>query len=156
MSMFLINILLAFGWSAINGQFTVLNFFTGFIIGFACLGIVHSLYGNTRYFKWIWALLYLIGLFIYELVKSSLLVAKQVLMPMYCCPAIIAIPLEAKTDLEITLLANLITLTPGTLSVHVSQDRSLLFVHALFAGDIDELRKDIKEGFERHILEVTR
>jgi multicomponent Na+:H+ antiporter subunit E len=59
-------------------------------------------------------------------------------------------------DFEITLLANLITLTPGTLSVDVSDDRRLLFVHAIDCPDADKAVRDIRDGFERKILEAFR
>jgi multicomponent Na+:H+ antiporter subunit E len=73
-------------------------------------------------------------------------------------PGVIAIPLNARTDVEITLLANLITLTPGTLSLDVSADRSVLYIHVMYIDndDIDAVRRKIKEGFERRILEVLR
>jgi len=69
-------------------------------------------------------------------------------------PGLIDIPLTVKNDFEILLLTNLISLTPGTLSVDVSEDREILTVHAMFADDPDALRKDIKDGFERLIMGV--
>jgi len=52
------------------------------------------------------------------------------------------------------LLANLITLTPGTLSVDVSQDRSLLYVHTLTLSTREALIADIAGGFEAKVREV--
>ena len=69
-------------------------------------------------------------------------------------PAIVAVPLTVKSDAEITLLANLITLTPGTLSIDVSEDRRLLYVHVLHLADRQALIADIAGGFERKIAEV--
>ena len=71
-------------------------------------------------------------------------------------PGVVAIPLEAKTDAEITFLANVITLTPGTLSLDVSEDRSTLYVHTMFLESPEVLRESIKEGFERRVLELLR
>jgi multicomponent Na+:H+ antiporter subunit E len=71
-------------------------------------------------------------------------------------PGIFAYPLKVDRDFEITLLANLITLTPGTLSVDVSDDRRTLYVHALDCSDPDQTRQDIADGFERKILEAFR
>ena len=53
------------------------------------------------------------------------------------------------------LLANLISLTPGTLSVDVSTDRSTLYIHAMNVDDPAALRREIKDGFERLIKEVV-
>ena len=71
-------------------------------------------------------------------------------------PRIFAYPLKLDRDFEITLLANLITLTPGTLSVDVSEDRSILYVHAVDCSDPDSTRQDIANGFERKIMEAFR
>ena len=157
MNLLLVNVILALGWGAVNGGFSLSNLITGFVIGYFCLWLVRPLYQPTRYFDRMWAGLRLFWLFIIELVKSCLIVAKQVLTPkLYCRAGIVAVPLSVETDLEITLLANLITLTPGTLSLHVSDDRRTLYVHAMFVDDPEGMRADIKNGFERRILEVTR
>lgn len=101
----------------------------------------------------------LIAFYLKELVVASLRVAYDVLTPQkHMRPAVIAIPLDVKTDLEITLLANFITLTPGTLSIDVSKDRKTLYIHEVYvkSGDREKVRKHIKEGFEKKILSITR
>lgn len=157
MNLLLINLILALGWSAVNGELSISNMIIGFVLGYCCLWLARPLYQPTRYFVRFWAALRLALMFLTELTKSCIAVAEVVLMPHpHCDAGIVAIPLAVKTDLEITLLANLITLTPGTLSLHISPDRSVLFVHALNVPDLEALRQDIKGGFERQILEVTR
>jgi multicomponent Na+:H+ antiporter subunit E len=69
-------------------------------------------------------------------------------------PGVVAVPLELQTDAAITLLANLITLTPGTLSLDVSADRRVLYVHTMYLDDVEQFRREIKEGFERRVIEV--
>ena len=97
----------------------------------------------------------LAAIFLFELVKSSVNVAAIVLSPRRKLqPAIIAYPLDVKSDAEITLLANMITLTPGTLSMDVSDDRSTLYVHAIDAPDIDAVIADTKKSFESRIERV--
>lgn len=101
----------------------------------------------------------LVLFYLKELLTASLRVAYEVLTPQdHMQPAVIAIPLEAKTDFEITLLANFITLTPGTLSIDVSKDRKTLYVHEVYvkAGDTESVKRQIKEGFEKRILKITR
>jgi multicomponent Na+:H+ antiporter subunit E len=71
-------------------------------------------------------------------------------------PGIVEVPLEAKTSLEITLLANLISLTPGTLSLDVSDDRKVLYVHAMYIDDKASFVKSIKNGFEKRLLAIMR
>ena len=70
--------------------------------------------------------------------------------------AIVAVPLDVETDGEITLLANLISLTPGSLCLDVSEDRKTLYVHVMFLDDVEECRRELKEGFERRVLELLR
>jgi multicomponent Na+:H+ antiporter subunit E len=112
---------------------------------------------NIRYVGKARQVIGLFFFFLWELIKSNVRVAYDVLTPGFRMrPAIIAIPLEAHTDFEITLLANLITLTPGTLSLDISSDRRTLYIHAMYVDDVEQVRKEIKEGFERHLLEVMR
>lgn len=101
----------------------------------------------------------LILFYLKELIAASLRVAYEVLTPKdHMRPAVVAIPLEVETDLEITLLANFITLTPGTLSIDISKDRKTLYVHEVYveSGDIEKVKKQIKNGFEQKILKITR
>src|SRR5690606_41492112 len=64
---------------------------------------------------------------------------------------------QARSDLEIAMVANYITLTPGTLTVDVSADRSILLIHALTGGDSgDELRAQVRDSIEPRVLEVVR
>jgi len=93
-----------------------------------------------------------------ELALANYQVAKLVLSPrMPIRPGFVSIPLEAKTDFEITSFANSITLTPGTISVHISDDRHAIVIHAIDIGDdLDALRQSIKDSLEAPILRFTR
>ena len=71
-------------------------------------------------------------------------------------PGIVGIPLRAQTEMEILLVANLISLTPGTLSIDLSEDRRILYVHVMFLDDPDRFRQSITDGVERRVLEVMR
>jgi multicomponent Na+:H+ antiporter subunit E len=88
---------------------------------------------------------------------SNLRVARDVLTPkQYMRPGVVALPLEAKTDGEITLLAGLITLTPGTLSLDVSADRKFLYVHSMYIDDPEREKERLKRRFEKRLLEMLR
>lgn len=101
------------------------------------------------------AFVILVGTFVVELVKSATRVAIQVIQPPERLrPAIVAIPIELKTDLGIATLANLISLTPGTTSLHVSPGRDTLYVHVLDSPDADAVAADIKQTFERLIRRI--
>ena len=70
-------------------------------------------------------------------------------------PAIIDMPLDVKSDTGILLVTNLISLTPGTLSIDVSDDRSTLTLHAMFASDPDAVCKQLKDGMERWVIDAV-
>lgn len=157
MSLFLVNVLLALVWTAVTGSFSFLNFAFGFVLAIFALSLIREQVGSVGYFSRSRRVISLFLLFIYELVLSAWRVAVLVLSPrMDLKPGIIAYPLKVDRDFEITMLANLITLTPGTLSVDVSDDRRILYVHAIDASDPDATRRDIAEGFERKIMEAFR
>lgn len=157
MNIFLLNIILAMLWAASQGSTAVAHLFVGFVIGYVALYLTRPLLGPTKYFSKFWALLSFMAFLIVELIKSNIRVAWDVLTPRdHNRPGIVAVPLDAQTELEIMLLANLITLTPGTLSLDVSEDRSVLYVHSMFVDDVDSFRRDIKNGFERRVLELLR
>lgn len=157
MSLFLVNVLLALTWSAVTGSFSFFNFAVGFVLAIFALSLIREQVGSVGYFSRAWRVISLFALFIYELVLSAWRVAVLVLSPrMDIKPGIIAYPLKVDRDFEITMLANLITLTPGTLSVDVSDDRRILYVHAIDASDPDATRRDIADGFERKIMEAFR
>ncbi len=154
---FLSNMLLSFIWLAVTGTFTFENFIFGFLLGFILLWLIRTNRREDKYFYRGPKLIAFIFYFIYELIKANVQVAYDVITPsFYMKPGIIKIPLTAKSNLEITLLANLISLTPGTLSLDVSDDRSVLYVHAMYVHDKDEFISDIKNGFEKKLLEILR
>lgn len=157
MRLYLLNLLLAFAWGAVTGSFSVANLVFGFILGAVALYLVRDQAGSLGYFSRLRRIASLTLLFVYELVLSAWRVAVLVSKPkMDLKPGIFAYPLTVERDFEITLLANLITLTPGTLTVDVSEDKRFLYVHALDCSDPDQTRRDIAAGFERRILEAFR
>ncbi len=99
-----------------------------------------------------------LGVFTKALVVANIQVAITVLSPtLRIRPGFVAMPLRVKTDLEITSLANSITLTPGTIAVHITNDRKTLVIHALDVGpDPDLVRKDIQATLEDNILRWSR
>jgi multicomponent Na+:H+ antiporter subunit E len=97
----------------------------------------------------------LLAFFIKELIIANLRVAYEVLTRGYQMrPAVIAIPLDTRSEFSITVLANLITLTPGTLSLDVSAGNDTLYIHAMYVNDVDAFRHEIKERFEKRVMET--
>jgi multicomponent Na+:H+ antiporter subunit E len=156
MSVFGLNIVLAVAWVAFTGTVSLVGLMTGLVLGYGALWLIQPLIGTSSYFRRVGAWIKLLIMFNYELLVSSLAVAIDVLTPRHRSrPAIIEVPLDVKTDAGILLVTNLISLTPGTLSLDVSEDRKTLLVHAMFADDHDALRKSLKDGMERWVIDAV-
>lgn len=154
---FLLNILLAIAWMLLTGELTAENFIEGLIIGYIILWVSKAALGGTKYFKKIPKAISFFFYFVKELLVANLKVAFDIITPKdYMKPGIVAVPLDAETDMEITLFANLITLTPGTLSLDISKDKKVLYIHTLYLDDIENFRSEIKNGMEKRLLEVLR
>lgn len=156
MNAFVYNLVLAFSWAALTGSFTLGSLFTGMVLGYVALWLSAPLLGVDRlYFIRVFRVVRLAVYFVWELLLSSVRVAWDVLRPFPTRnPKIIEVPLDVKSDIEILLVTNLISLTPGTLSVDVTPDRKTLYVHAMFADDPEAEVANLKRGMERMVMEV--
>jgi multicomponent Na+:H+ antiporter subunit E len=150
-------VLLALAWMAVNGSFSFTDLVVGLVLGLLVMSIASPFRAERGYAGRIWQGLGFLLWFLKELWVSSIKVARDILTPsLRARPGVIAVPLDAETDLEITMLACLVTLTPGTLSLDVSADRRTLYIHAMFVDDPDAIRAEIKDGMEKRLLEVMR
>lgn len=157
MSAFAWNILLALIWIAVSGDFSGSGLLTGFVLGYIILAItLREVPAFAAYVRRVPKIILFAGYFLRELIRSNLRVAWDVVTPThYMKPAVIAVPLDARTEGEIVLVANLISLTPGTLTLDVSSDRRVLYIHVMYLDDLEQVRADIKR-FEARVLELLR
>ncbi|WP_102109474.1 Na+/H+ antiporter subunit E [Oceaniglobus roseus] len=157
MNRFVTNLLLAASWAAFQGQFTLFNLAVGFVIGFGVLWALQPLMGGpSPYFRRAWTWSRLLVMFHYELILGAITVAWDVLTPtQHSRPGMVEVPLDVTSDTAIFLVTNLISLTPGTLSLDVSEDRKTLYVHAMFAHDPEATVKSLKQGMERWVKEAV-
>ena len=152
----LLNIGLAFIWMLLQNEYTFLDFFIGYLVGVALLYVLRRFLHFDFYFRRVIALFKLLVLFMYKLILSNIDMIKIVLSPkMNIQPGIIAIPTKLRTDWEVTLLANLISLTPGTLTMNFSENGRTLYVHSIHVPDKEKAIEEIRQSFERAIMEVT-
>ena len=153
----MLNFMLAFVWMFLSSNFTAAGFLVGFVLGMILLIIMRRFFTTRLYIGRVWSIIKLCLLFLKELILANIQVLKVVLKPkLDMQPAFFAYPTVLKQDWEITLLSSLITLTPGTVVVHVSDDAKTLYVHAIDIGDVDEAVASIRDSFEKAILEVSR
>lgn len=153
----LINTLIAVMWLFMQSSYTVGSFIFGYMIGLFVLFILRRFLVFHFYLHRVWALIKLIILFIIELIKANIDVVKVVLRPrLNHQPGIVAVTTRLESNVEITLLAALISLTPGTVSMDFSDDSKTIYIHALDIPNKDEFIADIHNTFEKAIMEVTK
>ncbi|SEF83298.1 Na+/H+ antiporter subunit E [Nitrosomonas ureae] len=100
-------------------------------------------------------LLRYVGLLLWDIIVANFTVARLILGDLdRLKPIFIQLPLSLTSDLAISLLASSITLTPGTVSAKLSEDRRYLLVHALNEADPDTLIATIKQRYERPLQEI--
>jgi multicomponent Na+:H+ antiporter subunit E len=87
-----------------------------------------------------------------ELVLSSLFVAYDILTPKDLMrPGIVEVPVDLRTDTAIIALANLISMTPGSLTVDLSPDKKKIYIHAMYLYDREKFIEKTKSQLERRI-----
>lgn len=153
----LLNVFIAFTWMFLSNSFSPTTFLIGYIIGLVMLFMLRRFFTTRFYMGRVWAVIKLLLIFIKELIISNIAVLRVILKPkLNIRPAIFELPTDLKTDWEITLLSMLITLTPGTVVINVSEDMSKLYVHTLDMDDVEEAVSSIRNSFEKAIKEVSR
>ena len=152
----LLNFMIAFLWMFLHNDWTGPRFVIGFLIGILILLGMRRLWPRL-YLGKVWAIIKLIFLLLRELVVSSYVVVKAVLRPeLNIRPAILKYTTELKSDWEVATLITLLCLTPGSVVLEVSDDNRTLYIHAMDVDDPAQFRANIRDTFERAILEVTR
>lgn len=153
----LLNFFIAVVWMFMTSSLTASTFVIGYIIGLLLIIMTRRFFKGRLYVWRVWSAIKLTLIFFRELLMSNISVLMLVIKPKLSLqPMIFAMPTELEQDWEITLLSSLITLTPGTIVIHVSDDQRTLYIHAIDVDDVDEAIDSIKTTFERAIMEVSR
>ncbi|MBD2844580.1 Na+/H+ antiporter subunit E [Paenibacillus sp. IB182496] len=152
-----LNLIIAVVWMFLNNEWTAVQLIVGYALGALIMLALRRFFNHDFYLRRVWAFLLLLVLFLRELIMSNISVIRELLRPKLAIrPGIFAYDTELRGDWEITALACLITLTPGTLTLEVSPDQRTLYIHAMDIADAEELSAQIRSTFEKAIKEVTR
>lgn len=157
MTALVLSVMLAFAWMALTGRVSAEDFVVALAIAAFVVFVVRRAVGSDAVsaFARLPKMAAFAGFFLWELLLANLRVLVSVIMPLdRLRPAVIAVPLDVQSRMGITLLVMLVTLTPGTLALDVSDDCHCMYIHTIHVDDEEALRRQIKEGFERRILEV--
>lgn len=136
--------LIALAWCFLQGSITLGNLILGGFLGMLVFMFSLSFNGMDKSWTQLKAAIQLILFVLFELVVSSLRVAWDILTPtVYARPRVIRIPVDDLNDIAITILANAISLTPGSLALEVSDNNQYLYVHVMYAEDRDTAVRNI-------------
>ncbi len=153
------NLLLALAWAALQAELTLANLVVGYILGYLILLMLvrGGVLPESSYIGKVRMAVGLTLFFLNEWIYSNFRLAKDVLAIRHSMrPGIIAVPLDARYDSEILMLTALINLTPGSVALDISPDRSTLYVHSMYVDTAESAKADIKNGYERRILQLLR
>jgi multicomponent Na+:H+ antiporter subunit E len=155
-TLFLSNLLLTLIWVLATGTLTEENLLFGFFLGFMILWIITTNKKESKYFYIVPTMLSFIFTMLWEIIKANFLTVKESIFQEQLEPAIIKYPLKAKSDGEISLLANVVSLTPGTVVIDISDDKKVMFIHVMHLKDKESFIQEIQTKFEDKLLRIIR
>ncbi|MBS4208375.1 Na+/H+ antiporter subunit E [Bacillus sp. FJAT-50079] len=156
---FILNLFIATLWMLLRDEDVprFSTFFAGFLVGILIIFLMQRFFGKQFYLRRAYSILKLILIFISELLQSSYVVLVQILSPkLRIKPGIFTYETKLKSDWEVTTLAMLLTLTPGSVVMEVTPNGNKFYIHGM---DLEKSKTSLLQSlakFEKAIMEVTR
>lgn len=155
-SQFLLNLAMAMVWELLFPEWTLAAFLVGYAIGAIILTIVYSREPKNFYLYRLYKAFILLLIFFKEVILSGLNVFRYAFMPLSRLkPGIIKMEVDFENEAELVLISNMITLTPGTMTLEISPDNKTIYIHALDCSDPEALIDSVRKTFEKPIKEVA-
>lgn len=127
----------------------------GFVLGYLILWLFYQKSPTPKYFREVPLVIEFVIFFLWEVFLSNIRLTITILSPkMNLRPAVVAVPLDLKSEVGIVILSHMITLTPGTLSLDISSNRHTIYVHVYDLDDPNKFVERIKSKFERRVREI--
>src|SRR5699024_9069579 len=153
----LFNFIIALLWMCLQNSFSFSNFLLGYTIGIVILFVLRRFLIFNYYIRRVWAILKLIAIFMIELIEANIDVVKIVFIAkLKIVLCIITVETNFTKYVEITLLVALNSLTTGTITMDFSADNKTLYIHSLDVPDKEQMIEEIRNSFERAIMEVSK
>ncbi len=151
----LLTVTLTIIWLLLVNQLSVGQLVLGALLGWLIPFATSRFWPEQIRIRHPLTLLRFLAVVMLDILRGSFLVAWLILKgPARLRPVFIEVPLALETDLAISLLANTISLTPGTVSALLSADRRTLIVHTLDTGDAAALVAEIKQRYETPLKKI--
>ncbi|EOD4513414.1 Na+/H+ antiporter Mnh1 subunit E [Staphylococcus aureus] len=150
-----LNFIIAVFWLFVTNSYTTNNFVLGFIFGLVLVYLLHRVLPGRFYVITLYRIIKLVIIFLIELIKANFDVLKIIIKPSIKNePGFFVYHTNLKKDWQIVLLSNLITLTPGTVVLGVSDDRTKIYIHAIDFSTKEQEVESIKTSLEKIVREV--
>src|SRR5690606_30081488 len=131
----------------------------GFVMGFFILWLLAraSNAEEKSYFYRVPKIILFVFYFFYDMIRANVEVTREIMTPnLNMTPGIIAYKHSLNSDFEITVITNLIALTPGTMVLKISEDKKTLYIHGLYVKDKEKFIERLKNGLEKKLIEIIR
>jgi multicomponent K+:H+ antiporter subunit E len=146
---------LALVWLLLVNSFTTGQALLGLLLGWAIPVLTRHFWPQRVRIARPWWLVFFLAKVLWDILVANLSVAALILGGQrFARPAFVAVPLALRTELAISILANTVSLTPGTVSAWLSPDRRTLLVHGLRVTDPAALVQEIKRRYERPLRDI--
>jgi multicomponent K+:H+ antiporter subunit E len=150
-----LSVLLALVWLLLQQSLAVPQLITAAVLALVVPKLVHGFLGPATRPRTLAAALRLSFVVLWDIVISNVTVARIVLSPRSNPrPAWVVVPMDSRHPTAITLLATIITMTPGTVSCVVDDEAEQILVHALDCDDAAAMAAQIKARYERPLMEI--
>lgn len=155
-SQILLNIAMAMVWEFLFPAWTLSAFLAGYAIGAVILTFVFLRNKKNFYLYRIYKAFVLLLIFFREILLSGVNVFRYAFMPLSRLhPGVVKMEVDFEHEMELVLISNMITLTPGTMTLEISPDNKTIYIHALDCSDPEALIAQIRQTFENRIKEVA-
>jgi multicomponent K+:H+ antiporter subunit E len=149
-----LTLVLAISWLLLQHSLALVNILSAVLIGWVLPWLLSGFLPVTARIRWRPAGR-LLRRVVWDIITSNITVARQVLGPMAGLqPAWVVVPLALTHPSAVSLLAAIITITPGTVSCHIDEARREILVHALNCHDPVQMALDIKARYEVQLLAI--
>jgi multicomponent K+:H+ antiporter subunit E len=151
----LLSVILLVIWLLLVNELSIGHLLLGALLGWAVPLYTARFWPDQVQVRRPLLLLRLIGVVLYDILVANLTVARLILgRQERLQPAFVVLPLALRNELAISLLANTVSLTPGTVSAYLSADRRCLIIHSLHTTAPDELLATIRRRYETPLKEI--
>lgn len=156
---FLVNLFIMVLWVLLKDEdrLYLSTLLSGYVVGAVIVFLMHRFFGTSYYLRRFYATLKLVVIFVSELLQSSYFVIKYIVTNRYDMkPGIFRYETVLEGEWEVSTLALLLTLTPGSVVMEVTPDEKVFYIHAM---DLIASKENLIASlgkFEKAIMEVTR